>query len=153
LRLQQYIELVRQGHEASAEGMDTDMDDGRMDGVSLLGGGEGKLVEARVHAKKFLSSTGDFELMGRAAGMLAYRPWDEVEPYAVSSLPKLPTQQLSGDCIAWLPSHHMLTTSSPSTPQPAGPTSRTSSSQHITTCTRSHPALSYTSLSPPGSPP
>ena len=86
LRLQQYIELVRQGHEAGVEGMDMDVEDGRIDGVSLVVGGEGKLVEARAHAKKFLSSSGDFELMGRAAGMLAYRPWDEVEPYAVSLL-------------------------------------------------------------------
>jgi macrophage erythroblast attacher len=81
LRLQQYIELVRQGHEAGVGSMDLD------DGVSLVGvggGGETKLVEARAHAKKYLSSAGDFELMGRAAGMLAYRPWDEVEPYAVS---------------------------------------------------------------------
>ncbi|KAF1351662.1 protein FYV10 [Lizonia empirigonia] len=60
LRLQQYIELVRQGHKR----------------------GEAKLVEARAHAKKYLSGSGDFELLGRAAGLLAYRPWDEVEPYA-----------------------------------------------------------------------
>ncbi|EMD92565.1 hypothetical protein COCC4DRAFT_189886 [Bipolaris maydis ATCC 48331] len=61
LRLQQYIELVRQGHEA---------------------GLKAKLVEARAHAKKYLSASGDFTLMRQAAGMLAYRPWDEVEPYA-----------------------------------------------------------------------
>ncbi|KAF1833248.1 protein FYV10 [Decorospora gaudefroyi] len=73
LRLQQYIEMVRQGHEAGAEGSD---------GEGGGGGGEKKLVEARAHAKKYLSLSGDFELMGRAAGMLAYRPWDEVEPYA-----------------------------------------------------------------------
>lgn len=86
LRLQQYIELVRQGHEAGLSGMDglETQDDG-MHGVSIGGGGgETKLMEARAHAKKYLSTSGDFELMRRAAGMLAYRPWDEVEPYAVS---------------------------------------------------------------------
>ncbi|PVI03439.1 protein FYV10 [Periconia macrospinosa] len=62
LRLQQYIELVRQGHEK--------------------GIGEQKLMEARAHAKKYLSNSGDFGLIGRAAGLLAYKPWDEVEPYA-----------------------------------------------------------------------
>jgi macrophage erythroblast attacher len=82
LRLQQYIELVRQGHEAGMSGMD-DVEDG-MDGVRIgSGGGEAKLVEARAHAKKYLSGSGDFELLGRAAGLLAYRPWDEVDPYAV----------------------------------------------------------------------
>lgn len=86
LRLQQYIELVRQGHKAGVGGMDVDADDG-MHGVSITGGGggEGKLVEARAHAKKWLSGTGDFELLGRAAGLLAYRPCDEVPPYAVCS--------------------------------------------------------------------
>ncbi|KAH7087738.1 CTLH/CRA C-terminal to lish motif domain-containing protein [Paraphoma chrysanthemicola] len=82
LRLQQYIELVRQGHEAGMGGMDGIETDG-MNGVSIGGGGgEAKLVEARAHAKKYLSTSGDFELLGRAAGLLAYRPWDEVEPYA-----------------------------------------------------------------------
>ncbi|KAF2463925.1 protein FYV10 [Lindgomyces ingoldianus] len=69
LRLQQYIELVRQGHES-------------FEGGGGGGAGTGKLVEARVHAKKYLSGNGDMELMGKAAGLLAYRPWDEVEPYA-----------------------------------------------------------------------
>ncbi|RAR06702.1 ATP-binding cassette sub-family F member 3 [Stemphylium lycopersici] len=85
LRLQQYIELVRQGHEAGLSGMDGL----ETEGVSIGGGGgggEAKLVEARAHAKKYLSPSGDFELTRRAAGMLAYRPWDEVEPYAVISL-------------------------------------------------------------------
>ncbi|KAI8940991.1 GID complex subunit containing RING finger motif [Plenodomus lindquistii] len=84
LRLQQYIELVRQGHEAGLSGMDgLETEDG-MHGVSLGGGGgEMKLVEARAHAKKYLSTSGDFELLRRAAGLLAYRPWDAVEPYAV----------------------------------------------------------------------
>jgi hypothetical protein len=50
------------------------------------GGGEKKLVEARAHAKKYLSGNGDFELLRRAAGLLAYKPWDEVEPYAVCLL-------------------------------------------------------------------
>lgn len=88
LRLQQYIELVRQGHQAGIQ--DVDMDEVQeMHGISLdggfsgPGGGETKLVEARVHAKKYLSTTGDFELLGKAAGLLAYRPWDEVEPYVV----------------------------------------------------------------------
>ncbi|KAF1935802.1 protein FYV10 [Clathrospora elynae] len=85
LRLQQYIELVRQGHQAGVSGMEgLEMEDDGMNGVSIGGGvgGETKLVEARAHAKKYLSMNGDFELMRRAAGMLAYRPWDEVEPYA-----------------------------------------------------------------------
>jgi macrophage erythroblast attacher len=85
LRLQQYIELVRQGHEAGMSGMEGVESDGLgAGGVSIGGGGgEQKLVEARAHAKKWLSGSGDFELLGRAAGLLAYRPWDEVEPYAV----------------------------------------------------------------------
>jgi macrophage erythroblast attacher len=88
LRLQQYIELVRQGHERGIGG-DVDMygDDG-MNGVSLsdaprAGGGEQKLIEARAHAKKYLSGSGDYELLGKAAGLLAYKPWNAVEPYAV----------------------------------------------------------------------
>ncbi|PSN71084.1 hypothetical protein BS50DRAFT_570494 [Corynespora cassiicola Philippines] len=82
LRLQQYIELVRQGHEAGISDAGS-LDDDGLNGVSLGGaGGEAKLVEARAHAKKYLSTSGDFELLGRAAGLLAYRPWDEVEPYA-----------------------------------------------------------------------
>jgi macrophage erythroblast attacher len=84
LRLQQYIELVRQGHEAGMVGMD-DMESDGMNGVRIGGGGgETKLVEARAHAKKYLSSSGDFELLRKAAGLLAYKPWDEVEPYVVS---------------------------------------------------------------------
>ncbi|KAJ4366833.1 GID complex subunit containing RING finger motif [Neocucurbitaria cava] len=89
LRLQQYIELVRQGHEAGMGGGemgDMEMQDGMgmNNGVSIGGncGGESKLVEARAHAKKYLSTSGDVELLGRAAGLLAYRPWNEVEPYA-----------------------------------------------------------------------
>lgn len=89
LRLQQYIEMVRQGHESGVSGMDGDF--GR-EGVSIgEGGGEQKLMEARAHAKKYLSTSGDFDLIGRAAGLLAYRPWDEVEPYAVSALPPPPS--------------------------------------------------------------
>jgi macrophage erythroblast attacher len=84
LRLQQYIEMVRTGHESGVAGME----DVFREGVRIgEGGGEAKLMEARAHAKKYLSGSGDFELLGRAAGLLAYRPWDEVEPYAVSSLP------------------------------------------------------------------
>lgn len=77
LRFQQYIELVRQGHEAGIDGMD--MEDG-----SGGGGGVNKLGEATAHAKMYLSKSGDFQLMGRAAGLLAYKPCDEVEPYHVS---------------------------------------------------------------------
>jgi macrophage erythroblast attacher len=92
LRLQQYIELVRQGHEVGIRDVDMDIDG--LNGVSLnggdLGGGEQKLVEARAHAKKHLSASGDFELLGRAAGLLAYKPWDNVEPYAVWVPPILP---------------------------------------------------------------
>lgn len=76
LRLQQYIEMVRQGHEAGSENP----------AGAGHGNGEQKLIEARAHAKKWLSGSGDFELLGRAAGLLAYRPWDDVEPYAVSYL-------------------------------------------------------------------
>lgn len=83
LRLQQYIELVRQGHEGRR---DVDMD-GEMEedegmngnGVSLDLGQEmpradGKLLEARAHVKKYLVPSGDFELLGRAASLLAYKP-------------------------------------------------------------------------------
>lgn len=88
LRLQQYIEMVRQGHESGVDGMEGEF--GR-EGVSIGGGGgELKLMEARAHAKKYLSTSGDFDLIGRAAGLLAYRPWDEVEPYAVSATFPLP---------------------------------------------------------------
>lgn len=85
LRLQQYIELVRQGHQAGVGDTDTDMDG--LNGVILdeasTGAGEEKLVEARAHAKKYLSTSGDFALLGKAAGLLAYRPWDDVKPYSV----------------------------------------------------------------------
>lgn len=86
LRLQQYIELVRQGHEA---GIDTDMDG--MNGVSLEEGGKGerRLVEARAHARKYLTQSGDAALLGKAAGLLAYRPWDDVAPYAVRCPPAI----------------------------------------------------------------
>ena len=91
LRLQQYIELVRAGHESGVSGME----DVFREGVRIgEGGGEAKLMEARAHAKKYLSGSGDFELLGRAAGLLAYRPWDEVEPYAVSLSPLLPSSPL-----------------------------------------------------------
>lgn len=91
LRLQQYIELVRQGHEEGTRDVDMDEMDG-LNGVTLNGGsggsgGEHKLVEARAHAKKYLSTSTDFELLGRAAGLLAYKPWDEVKPYTVRSFP------------------------------------------------------------------
>lgn len=85
LRLQQYIELVRQGYEASLSSMDGLEGDG-MHGVSLVeGGGKAKLIEATAHANKYFRSSGDSELVRRAAGLLAYKPWDEVQPYAVSS--------------------------------------------------------------------
>ncbi|KAH9872973.1 GID complex subunit containing RING finger motif [Plenodomus biglobosus] len=105
LRLQQYIELVRQGHEAGMSGMDgLETDDG-MHGVSIGGGGgEMKLVEARAHAKKYLSTSGDFELLRRAAGLLAYRPWDEVEPYASLYSPARWTHLAS----LFLTTHHSL---------------------------------------------
>ncbi|OAL02705.1 hypothetical protein IQ06DRAFT_292036 [Phaeosphaeriaceae sp. SRC1lsM3a] len=82
LRLQQYIELVRQGYEASLSSMDGLEGDG-MHGVSLVeGGGKAKLIEATAHANKYFRSSGDSELVRRAAGLLAYKPWDEVQPYA-----------------------------------------------------------------------
>lgn len=84
LRLQQYIELVRQGHEGSRD-VDTNMDEGGEDygGGVLMNRTAGlqKLAEARIHAKKFLTTTGDTEIIQRAAGLLAYKPWDNVEPY------------------------------------------------------------------------
>ncbi|KAF2730375.1 protein FYV10 [Polyplosphaeria fusca] len=92
LRLQQYIELVRMGHEGGGgrEGMEGvengDEGDGGVevdmrDGGGGFGGVNEKLVEARAHAKKYLSASGDFDLMNRVGGLLAFRPWDEVEPY------------------------------------------------------------------------
>ncbi|KZM23657.1 GID complex subunit containing RING finger motif [Ascochyta rabiei] len=102
LRLQQYIELVRQGHESGVSGMDGEL---ARDGVSIGGGGgEVKLVEARAHAKKYLSGSGDFELLGRAAGLLAYRPWDEVEPYASLYSPT----RWSHLATLFLTTHHTL---------------------------------------------
>ncbi|KAF2854169.1 hypothetical protein T440DRAFT_465173 [Plenodomus tracheiphilus IPT5] len=105
LRLQQYIELVRQGHEAGMSGMDgLETEDG-MHGVSIGGGGgETKLVEARAHAKKYLSTSGDFELLRRAAGLLAYRPWDDVEPYVSLYSPARWTHLAS----LFLTTHHNL---------------------------------------------
>jgi macrophage erythroblast attacher len=129
LRLQQYIELVRQGHEAGLSGMDglETQDDG-MNGVSIGGGGgEAKLVEARAHAKKYLSTSGDFELMRRAAGMLAYRPWDEVEPYAVS-FSKTAYRSISNNLLVSLLDFTMVTSSRrlcPDTSQPLRSTSTT----------------------------
>ncbi|KAF2259594.1 protein FYV10 [Lojkania enalia] len=85
LRLQQYIELVRAGHEVD--------------------GGDGqKLAEARNHAKKYLSGSGDFELLGKAAGLLAYRPWDGVEPYASLYSPS----QWDHLATLFLSTHHTL---------------------------------------------
>ncbi|KAF1915590.1 CTLH/CRA C-terminal to lish motif domain-containing protein [Ampelomyces quisqualis] len=101
LRLQQYIELVRQGHEAGMSGMDGV----EGEGVSIGGGGgEMKLVEARAHAKRYLSASGDFDLLRRAAGLLAYRPWDEVEPYASLYSPARWTHLAS----LFLTTHHNL---------------------------------------------
>jgi macrophage erythroblast attacher len=144
LRLQQYIELVRQGHEAGFSGMeDMDMEDGSGQEGEGEGGGEKKLVEARAHAKKYLNSSGDFDLIRKAAGMLAYKPWDNVEPYAVSSFP------------LYFSRHHFLLIkyNSLSTHPPAGLTSQTSSSQHTTTYTHSHPAPTTKSPKVPVSPP
>ncbi|KAL7771539.1 hypothetical protein CFE70_001486 [Pyrenophora teres f. teres 0-1] len=77
LRFQQFIELVREGHAAAEEGMDMEDGDGDGGGVRV-----DKLGEATAHAKMYLTkSGGDFKLMGRAAGLLAYKPCDEVEPY------------------------------------------------------------------------
>ncbi|KAF1933758.1 protein FYV10 [Didymella exigua CBS 183.55] len=101
LRLQQYIELVRAGHESGVSGMDGEF----AEGVRLGdGGGEMKLIEARAHAKKHLSGSGDFALLGRAAGLLAYRPWDEVEPYASLYSPARWTHLAS----LFLTTHHTL---------------------------------------------
>lgn len=136
LRLQQYIEMVRQGHESGVSGMDSDF--GR-EGVSIgEGGGEQKLMEARAHAKKYLSTSGDFDLIGRAAGLLAYRPWDEVEPYAVSDFPP---PLLFASCI-------VINLRSHSTRPPAGPTWPRSSSPPTTASTRSRPGRSSTSPCP-----
>ncbi|KAJ4333305.1 GID complex subunit containing RING finger motif [Didymella glomerata] len=101
LRLQQYIEMVRTGHESGVAGME----DVFREGVRIgEGGGEAKLMEARAHAKKYLSGSGDFELLGRAAGLLAYRPWDEVEPYASLYSPSRWTSLAS----LFLTTHHTL---------------------------------------------
>ncbi|KAF2175274.1 protein FYV10 [Zopfia rhizophila CBS 207.26] len=67
LRLQQYIELVRQGNTGG--------------GYGSGGGDVGKLREATGHAKRYLASSGDMELLGRAAGLLAFEIGTEVEPY------------------------------------------------------------------------
>lgn len=83
LRLQQFIELVRQGHEAGMSSMDG-LEGDVMNGVSLEDGSrKSKLVEATAHARKYLTS--DFDLFRRASGLLAYKPWNDVEPYVVSS--------------------------------------------------------------------
>ena len=107
LRLQQYIELVRQGHEAGGGNTDSDMDGDGMHGVTLDARarekGEEKLVEARAHAKKYLNASGDFELLGKAAGLLAFRPWDQVKPYSVCFLPSayLPSQNHQNNNQHW----------------------------------------------------
>ncbi|RMZ70947.1 FYV10 [Pyrenophora seminiperda CCB06] len=90
LRFQQYIELVRAGHEGGGggggvgeedDGMDVEDGEGEGGGVGV---GVDKLGEATAHAKMYLSKSGDFKLMGRVGGLLAYKPCDEVEPYHVS---------------------------------------------------------------------
>ncbi|KAJ4379432.1 GID complex subunit containing RING finger motif [Didymella sp. IMI 355093] len=101
LRLQQYIEMVRAGHESGVSGMEGEFAEGVRIGE---GGGETKLMEARAHAKKYLSGSGDFELLGRAAGLLAYRPWDEVEPYASLYSPTRWTHLAS----LFITTHHTL---------------------------------------------
>lgn len=147
LRLQQYIELVRQGHQAGMGDQDTDMDG--MNGVSLDGGstlvnpGEEKLVEARAHAKKYLSASGDFALLGKAAGLLAYRPWDEVKPYSVRL--NLFTRQEEG--YKELTQHYRIYTA-----LPAGAASPASFSQPTTHSTPSLLDPFSTSPSPPDSP-
>ena len=141
LRLQQYIEMVRQGHEAGSE---NPMGAGQ-------GGGEQKLIEARAHAKKWLSGSGDFELLGRAAGLLAYRPWNNVEPYAVCLFHTHAFLMLQ--VHGWVIHRSiLLTLPSPSTLQTAGPTSPTSSSQLTTHSTPSPHAPSSTSPYRPVSP-
>jgi macrophage erythroblast attacher len=144
LRLQQYIEMVRTGHESGVSGMDGEFAEGVRIGE---GGGETKLMEARAHAKKYLSGSGDFELLGRAAGLLAYRPWDEVEPYAVSPY-ILPKHTMRSLLHIQANVHH-----SPSTPQPAGHTSLPYSSRPTTPSTPYLPAHSSTSPSPRASAP
>jgi len=134
LRLQQYIEMVRQGHEAGGE---NPMGAGQ-------GGGEQKLIEARAHAKKWLSGSGDFELLGRAAGLLAYRPWDNVEPYAVCFLRTHTFLMLQAyGWVIYRPI--LLTLPSLSTLQPDGPSSPISFSQPTTPSTPSPHAPSFTS--------
>jgi macrophage erythroblast attacher len=58
LRLQQYIEMVRSA--------DTK-----------------KLIEARTHARKYLALHSDTAFAIRAAGLLAFPPETEAEPYKV----------------------------------------------------------------------
>lgn len=87
LRVQQFIEIVRRGHELlrlCEEGMDVD-GEGEVDREKAAAEAATLLAEARTHARRFLA--GDpkgANKFGVAAGLLAYRPWDGVEPYAVS---------------------------------------------------------------------
>lgn len=116
LRLQQYVELVREGHMRSRK-----VDEGGDGHMGELRGGDGdgeeKLVEARAHAKKYLSGMTDLGVLGKAAGLLAYRPWDPVEPYAVCVRSRFHALE------------NRLTNESysPYTPTPAGPRSPNSS--------------------------
>lgn len=79
LRLQQYIEMVRSGHQMQRRS--TEEFEGGND--ELWNQGKQKLVEARVHAKKFLGMPEEIDVFMKASGLLAYKPWDEVEPYMV----------------------------------------------------------------------
>ncbi|KAF2747770.1 hypothetical protein M011DRAFT_458194 [Sporormia fimetaria CBS 119925] len=82
LRLQQYVELVRQGHEMARERMRDEFEfEEEEEGE---GEAEAKFVEARAYARRFLVGNGDLDLLGRVAGLLAYRPDPErpTEPYA-----------------------------------------------------------------------
>ncbi|TKA82445.1 Protein FYV10 [Cryomyces minteri] len=87
LRLQQYIELVRTGDNP-------------------------KLIEATLHARKYLAAQQDTEFTMRAAGLLVFPPGTAAEPYRVISTTADRWESLAS---LFLETHHTLL-SIPSTP-------------------------------------
>jgi macrophage erythroblast attacher len=81
LRLQQYIEMLRAGHEKTRMWDEAAM--APPHGTALRQS-EQLLAEARIHARKYLAGEAGSKRFNTVAGLLAYRPWVEVEPYAVS---------------------------------------------------------------------
>jgi macrophage erythroblast attacher len=80
LRLQQFIEMVRAAHEKTRpwDGTIVESPD-----ETALKESEKLLAEARAHARKYLAGEASMKRLSIAAGLLAFRHWDAIEPYDV----------------------------------------------------------------------